>query len=207
MKIVFAHNVYKRHKQMIKTINNNRQFIDDDKTVLVSNGNYLSFINYLKIDNIQFRQLLRNKGHKIGALEGMITAMKLAIKLESDIIIFSHDDVYINNFKKLKKYLNLLEEKSIVIKHPIWLEKSYIMFDVFLIRTKVARSIFSKSLNVNKSSISVDYRNAPCPEKYFGDLILSEIPNDKIHIYEYNHDTWGDSEIGFYHIPGRNLGK
>ena len=67
MNIVFAHNVYKRHKQMIKTINNNRQFIDDDKTVVVSNGNYLSFINYLKIDNIQFRQLFRNKGHKLGA--------------------------------------------------------------------------------------------------------------------------------------------
>ena len=46
MNIVFAHNVYKRHKQMIKTINNNRQFIDDDKMVVVSNGNYLSFINY-----------------------------------------------------------------------------------------------------------------------------------------------------------------
>ena len=46
MKIVFAHNVYKKNKQMIKTINNNRLFIDDDKTVVVSNGNYLSFINY-----------------------------------------------------------------------------------------------------------------------------------------------------------------
>ena len=45
MNIVFAHNVYKRHKQMIETINN-RQFIDDDKAVVVSNGNYLSFINY-----------------------------------------------------------------------------------------------------------------------------------------------------------------
>ena len=89
MNIVFAHNVYKRHKQMIKTINNNRQFIDDGKTVVVSNGHYLSFINYLKIDNIQFRQLFRNKEHKIGALEGMITAMKLASKLESDIIIIS----------------------------------------------------------------------------------------------------------------------
>ena len=52
MNIVFAHNVYKRHKQMIKTINNNRQFIDDDKTVVVSNGNYLSFINYLIISKI-----------------------------------------------------------------------------------------------------------------------------------------------------------
>jgi len=46
MKIVFAHNVYKRHKQMIKPVNNNRQFIDDAKMVVVSNGNYLSFINY-----------------------------------------------------------------------------------------------------------------------------------------------------------------
>ena len=204
MKIVFAHNVYKRHKQMIKTINNNRQFIDDDKTVIVSNGNYLSFINYLKIDNIQFRQLLRNKGHKIGALEGMITAMKLAIKLESNVIIFSHDDVYINNIKKLKKYLDLLEEKSIVIKHPDWLGKNYFMFDVFLIKTKVARSIFSGKLYVNKFSLPVDNRDSPCPEKYFGDLILSKIPNNKIHVLDYDHDTWGSSELGFYHIPGRN---
>ena len=49
MKIIFAHNVYNRHQQMIKTINNNRQFIDDDKTVVVSNGNYFSFINYLPL--------------------------------------------------------------------------------------------------------------------------------------------------------------
>ena len=77
--------------------------------------------------------------------------------------LLGKNDVYINNIKKLKKYLHLLEKKSIVIKHPIWLEKSYIMFDVFLIKTKVARYIFSKSLNVNKSSISVDYRTSPCP--------------------------------------------
>jgi len=37
---------------MIETINN-RQFIDADKAVVVSNGNYLSFINYLKILIIQ----------------------------------------------------------------------------------------------------------------------------------------------------------
>ena len=52
MKIVFAHNFYKRHKQMLKTINN-RQFIDVDKMVIVSNGNYWSFINYFKILIIQ----------------------------------------------------------------------------------------------------------------------------------------------------------
>ena len=49
MKIVFAHNVYKRHKQMIKTIRNNRQFINDVNTVVVSNDYYHSFFNYIKI--------------------------------------------------------------------------------------------------------------------------------------------------------------
>ena len=47
----FPHNVYRRHKQIIKTIQNNRQFINDEKIVVVSNDIFFSFINYTKIAN------------------------------------------------------------------------------------------------------------------------------------------------------------
>ena len=144
MKIVFIHNVYKRHKQVIKTIEMNRRFIDDIRTFVVSNGNYFSFINYRGIPNLTFRQLLRNRGHKVGTLDTMLYGMKIASKVESDLIIFSHDDVYINNFQLLKNNISYLDSHSIIVRKPNVPDQNYFMYDAFIIKTSVAKTIFSK---------------------------------------------------------------
>ena len=204
MNIVFAHNVYKRHKQMIKTINNNRQFIDDDKMVVVSNDYYYSYFNYTKVTKMKFKQLFRNKGHKLGSLESMIIAMKNAIKFKSEIIIFSHDDVYINNYKLLLENFKRLDSKSIIVRRPIQPDENYFMYDAFIIKTEVAKRIFSQNIKLNNKIIPLDYLNRPCPEIYFGNLILNSMDKKLIHIFNYDHETWGNTELGFYHMPGRN---
>ena len=207
MKIVFIHNVYKRHKQVIKTIEMNRRFIDDIRTFVVSNGNYFSFINYRGIPNLTFRQLLRNRGHKVGTLDTMLYGMKIASKVESDLIIFSHDDVYINNFQLLKNNISYLDSHSIIVRKPNVPDQNYFMYDAFIIKTSVAKTIFSKKIRVNKYTLPNDFLNRPCPEIFFGNLIRKTLSNNDIKIISYDDETWGDSELGFYHIPGRDWGN
>jgi hypothetical protein len=204
LKVVFAHNVFKRHKQLIKTISNNRKLIDDIKTIIVSNGNFLSYFKYNKVKKIKFYQFVKNGGHKLGALKTMLKAVSLAKEFNSDLIIFSHDDVYINDIELLNKNIEFLNEYDVVIRRPKQMDENYFMFDAFMIKTKVAKLIFNKKFKLTKKSIPLDFRGSPCPEKYFGNLILRFIPIHKIKIVDYKDETWGNTDLGFFHIPGRN---
>ena len=154
------------------------------------------------VDNVY--QFIKNGGHKFGALKAMIKAVYLAKDISSDLIIFSHDDVYINDIELLNKNIELLDQYDIIVRRPEQAEKNYFMFDSFIIKTEIAKLIFNKKLNLTKNNIPLDFRGSPCPEKYFGDLILRFIPIEKVKIIDYNHETWGNTELGFFHIPGRN---
>ena len=42
------------------------------------------------------------------------------------------------------------------------------------------------------------------PFHKFGKLILNVVPLTEIQIMDYNKESWGQNDLGFYHVPGRN---
>ena len=91
--------------------------------------------------------MFRNKGHKLGSLESILSAVRYAIKLESDLIVFSHDDVYINNYKLLQENIEHLNSKSIVLRRPIQPDANYFMYDAFIIKTIIEKQFSQRNIN------------------------------------------------------------
>lgn len=206
-KICFAHNVYDRKDLLLENISKNLSFFPNSEIIISTNNPNINF-NEPYIKYFYFGE---NQGHALGALNSMLLVMNKAIELDSEIIVFSHDDLYINNIDLFNKSIEILNNKEMVIrrftgdsdkKHE-W--EKYFMFDCFIITKQFAQKVFSKiDIITNKYSLPRDYRCGPCPEIYFGKLISSFIDISNIDIVDYPHCTWYDTELGFYHYPSND---
>lgn len=203
-KICFAHNVYNAFDDLKKTINNNRKYFPESKVIISSN--YDKNIN-LEIDNSEIFKFGINQGHKLGALNGMLSAMNRSIHEDCDLIVFSHGDVYINDINLFNKCLEMINNNfDFIGRRYIGDSKNgdrYFMFDCFIIKKQLAIKCFNKiKLIEDIYSLPRDYRTGPCPELFFGNIICNN--TEKFHVMDYSHTTWYDNELGFYHIPSND---
>jgi len=151
--------------------------------------------------------------HKIGALNGCILSIKKLLDYDFDVLIFSHDDVFINEhyFDVVKKHINSIvnNDYDVICRKPMNVVKSvdlfggYYSFEVFYISKSAAIKLFSEHPTYkDEQEIPKDFRNIISPEVWFYQLIANK--NLKINNIEfqvsvpYNNNLMG-TQMGFYH--------
>jgi hypothetical protein len=152
----------------------------------------------------------KNKGHKAGSLNSVYSALKNIVHhykmTDNDIIFFSHDDIYLNNFEKFSKYVNMMNEYDFIgrrcvrNKHVPDNCNHYIMMESFLIKPKVAKLLVENySYNqFNDNDLLLDRFNSTSPEMNFGRDILSK--TNKHYLIDINENRFGENEMGYFHI-------
>jgi hypothetical protein len=215
MKIVFCHNVFDRFNTLHHTIKTEKVLYQNSKTIVgYNNADPRTEINYHwdDIEWIKYHGLT----HKIGCANGCIVTIQAALKHDPDIIIFSHDDVYINGEyttilnKNLKDIYNGVTD-VIVRKTPDHsvIGGKYYMMEAFILSKKAAIKCFGDlQLFDNEEDITRDIKNSVSPEVFLYNVL--NIEGIKVNALDFNNaapiekynDLLGET-IGFHH---KNIG-
>jgi len=205
---------------LLNTINNNKTLVPTIKKFYIPTNdvnvhNYFCHLNDPTILSCHFDE---NQGHQTSCYNAIISGMKMIIEHEyedrnengagasgkgdEDIVIFSHEDVYINDMRlfdnAVSKFKNGYE---VVCRLYTGTAKGealdYYMNDAFFIKKNKVKEIFG---NVEKKQIII----GNFCEKEFTTIIK----NYKVFsIPYYLHSTHKDSELGFHHILNYNIGN
>ena len=100
MKITFCHNVYNRFNVLKHTIELEEQNFPSSTFVVSCNCD--DGIITDQIDRVNYIYYGPNQGHKVGSYNGLLYSLKKANEFDSDIIVFSHDDIYLNDVELFK---------------------------------------------------------------------------------------------------------
>lgn len=211
MNISFAHNVQIRHKTLKETIDEERNFFPNSKIYVAYNDNNFN-LNYFKdLNNIKFIKYI-GEGHKIGCINGCITSINETLLDDSDIVVFSHDDVKIN-----PEYINIFNEKvqeifngdtDVICRHPNSFGDNYYMMEGFIMNKLAAKKIFElQTLFNSENNLPHDKRNSPSPEVWLYNVLnAGEVKVTSI-IYQHNDSTYNKvlgETLGFFH---KNAGQ
>lgn len=211
MKILFAHNVYNRHKTLRETIKMEKLHFRDSISIIGYNAE--SPVNDLRgFENIE---LVKFEGltHKIGCTNGCIATIKAALKHSPDVIIFSHDDVSINSSSEgalaaFTKNVDLISngQYDAICRKPLPITSfgdSYYLMECFFISKKGAENTFGKiDLYKNESNISKDSRGSISPEVFLYETMNNKNLNILEKTYIHTLDNYNNtlSELmGFTH--------
>lgn len=166
MKIVFAHNVYNRLKTLKDTILIEKKIFPDAHISVAENDSFINiFQDITNFSVIHFNE----REHKIGCVNGCILSIKQLLSTEFDVLVFSHDDVRIN-----EKYLDVVQghindivsgRYDIICRMPEEYGDNYYMMEVFFLSKKAAVEMFS-NLNTlkNENEIPRDFITSISPE-------------------------------------------
>lgn len=191
---------------LLETIEINKKMVSNILTENIkfylptNNREVENYFKNLNDNNIVSYYFGENQGHQLSCYNSIISGMKMVINNEEllyneDIVIFSHEDCYINNLSllnqaifKLKCGYDMVCRKynGTIVGNP-----EYYMNDTFLINKNIIKNIFEKENNIN----FIDHGYF-C-ERYFTELFQ----NYNVYSIPYTHATWDDTELGFYHIP------
>jgi FkbM family methyltransferase len=193
---------------LLNTINNNKSLIPNIKQFYIPTNdinvhNYFCDLNDSTIVSHYFGE---NEGHQTSCFNAIISGMKMVIEHqdenEDDIVIFSHEDVYINDINLFNNAINKFQKGyDIVCRIYTGTKKGetldYYMNDGFYIRKKIIKKIFEQESM--KSILPGNF----C-EKEFTRIITG---SNIFSIPYYLHSTHKDSELGFYHILNYDIGN
>jgi len=211
MKIAFAHNVYDRFKTLKNTIEIEKKYFPDAPISIAYNNTYVDiFKDITNFSAISFNQ----KTHKIGCTNGCILSIKQLLDVDFDVLIFSHDDIFIYEPKidVVHKHIESIVngEFDVICRKPIRLVNSidtiqgYCMMDVFYASKNAITKLFMDVKVFEKESDipSANYVNSIAPEVWFYNLInnkglkINEIGYDSFNP-EYNDQF--SKQMGYYH--------
>ena len=204
MNIVFTHNVQNRHQTLMETIKTESTLFPNANIVVAYNDKNFNLDFFNDVSNIEFIYFV-GEGHKVGCVNGCITAINNSLKYNSDVIIFSHDDVKINNGK-----INIFQQNvediysnksDIICRQPEWIN-NYLMMEGFFINKESARKMFEvEILHETEKTLPVDDRQSPSPEVWLDDLVKKCGIKSKIVKYNNADDYNGilGENLGFYH--------
>jgi hypothetical protein len=194
-------------KTLINTIDNNCRFLTDIKRIYVATNDATvhKFFCDLKNPKIISNHFYENQGHQTSCFNSIIAGMKMVIDNEKndddDVVIFSHEDVYIKDMNLFNKCIKKLNNGyDIVCREYTGSKKGdptdYYMNDAFFIKKKIVKTVFGnscmKTINVGNS----------CENEF-----TSLIKDQKIFSAPYyDHSTFGDSELGFHHLVKVDIG-
>lgn len=215
MKIVFCHNVFDRFLTLHHTLK-------IEKVHYPFSNSIIGFNNADPRDHVKYHwndiEFLKYDGmtHKIGCTNGCIATIQAAIKHKPDVIVFSHDDVYLHQdyLSVFSKNINMIgngECDVIVRRTPDTsvIGGKYYMMEAFMLSLKAANECFSHlHLFQDEQEIDNDIRGSISPEVFLYRILNKE--GIKLHVLEYDNaapiekynELLGQT-IGFYH---KNIG-
>lgn len=213
MTINFAHNVYDRFKTLKQTIDIEKKYFPESNVCVAYNHNGLKKEDFQAIKNIEF-EYFKHPQHKIGCANGFILSLKMLQKHKSDVIFFSHDDVYIN-----ENYIDVFQQNVDIIKngdfdvicrHPkFYYGKNYYMMEGVFMNRKTSKLITDNfNLMQFESQLSKDMRGSFSPEAHLYKMLSSLDVNVKVLDYNnLNDKTYNEQlakQMGLHH---KNAGK
>lgn len=212
MKIVFAHNVYNRLKTLRDTIFIEKKIFPEAEVCVAYNDVFINiFYDVTNFSVVKFNE----KTHKIGCVNGCILSIQQLLAADFEVLVFSHDDVRINEY-----YIDVVNSNiedivtgkyDIICRKPdnVELGDEYYMMEVFYISKNAAIKLFSdiKIFNDEKN-ISSDKRGSISPEVWLYNIFKNNNLKIKEMIFKNDSDSnYNDllgQQMGFYHL---NIGK
>ena len=211
MKIVFCHNVYDRIDTLYHTIGIEKMFFPESQSVV--GYNYIDptekLISFPNLECIKFNGI----SHKIGCSNGFISTVKASLKYNPDVVIFSHDDVYINwmYISTIKRHIDeiLNSNYDVVCRktpdHSVIGGKYYMMEAIILSKKAVELCFSNLSEFKNEQQIDRDIRGSISPEVFLYNRL--NVENIKINAIDYDnaapieeYNRLLGENLGFYHI-------
>jgi len=203
MKIVFAHNVYNRYATLKNTIEIENNLFPDSKISVAHNGD--EFIKMSDVKIVNFNE----KPHKIGCVNGCILSIQQLLNDEFSVLIFSHDDVFINaNYiKTVTRHIEDINNGvyDIICRKPsCGYGDNYYMMEIIYFSKFAAVEIFREIRTFdNENSLPCDIRDKISPEVWLYNIFNNK--NLKIKIIEFepnNISTYNEQlneQMGFTH--------
>lgn len=158
-------------------------------------------------NQIPVSEFIEARNKQLDCLNCIISTINNVINDEecddNDIIIFKHESVFVNDMNLVRQAIGkILDGYDMVVKYWIGFEsipstslKDYYHTDSFYLKVGAAREFLKNQPLV--LHFTSDYQFC---EEYFSKHIVSKLPS--VYKIEYQHSSWKDNELGFYHIPG-----
>jgi hypothetical protein len=198
---------------LLNTIQNNKRLVPTIKKFYIPT-NDINVHNYfcnLKNPDILSCHFEENKGHQTSCFNAIVSGMKMIIEHYScddscddsdDIVIFSHEDVYINDINLFNNAVSKFKQGyDIVCRLYTGTKKGepldYYMNDAFYIRKSIVKELFANE--TMKPILPGNF----CEKEFTRIIKDSKI----FSIPYYLHSTHKDSELGFYHILNYHNGN
>lgn len=200
---------YNNLNTLLDTINNNNKLLKNIKHFYIPTNDrniYTYFQNQKCYNNITCNFFCENQGHQLSCYNCIIAGMKMLLlddnEKNDDVVIFSHEDCYLKDLSLFDKAINKLKTYDIVCRefntkrHQN--KQNYYMNDTFFINKNIIHNTFQHLEILNNFGNEKNPKNRFC--EYFFSKNIS-----KLNIFSilYDHVTWADTELGFYHIPSR----
>jgi len=219
MKIVFAHNVYNRLKTLKDTILIEKKIFPDAHISVAYNDVFINmFQDITNFSAVHFNE----KEHKIGCVNGCILSIKQLLKIDFDVLIFSHDDVRINEnyIETVQGHINdiISGRYDIICRLPEEYGDDYYMMEVFYLSKKAAIKMFSNLLPLkNEYEIPKDILNSISPEVWTYNLFTkSELKINEIRFplkirtvkesKKRDYNVVLAKNLGYYHLNAGRRG-
>ena len=210
-KIVFAHNVYNRLKTLKDTILIEKKFFPDSHVSIASNDLFINiFQEITNLSIISFNE----KPHKIGCVNGCILSIQQLLNEDFDVLIFSHDDVRINN--NFNKVLNKNIEEivngdfDVICRIPEEYSNNYYMMEVFFLSKKVVTKIFTDLQPIkDENKIPRDIHNSISPEVWLFNQLNGNgfnIKEIKFNLNINNYNQILGEQMGYLHLNAGERG-
>ncbi len=202
-KIIFCHNVIEQSLNRLKVTLEKNSVVNHASPIYIAYYGPRNATN-LAITGAKIKFCGPVQTHEVGAFNGMVQTINHMLDHEHEgVVVFSHDDVYINNKELFKKNLDIIKDYDLIVRHPSWC--SYYMFDslIFNINKKTTRMFRSIQKVTSRNKFPVDVVGHPCPEGEFTKYLLNSGCTFYKHAYGVDVGTQGNQNHGFYHMLGR----
>ena len=208
MKVVFAHNVYDRLRTLKDTVVIEKNVFPDAQVSVECNDTFINiFQDITNFSVVSFNE----KPHKIGCVNGCVLSIKKLLETDFDVLIFSNDDVHIN-----EKYMHVVTSHinevingkyDVICRTPKEYGDNYYMMEVFYMSKKAVVEIFSDAFPVkDEIEIPTDLRGSISPEVW----LFNTLNSKKLKIKSMQYTVHGDynnqlaEQMGYYHV---NIGQ
>ena len=193
---------------LIDTINNNLTLFPNTKSIYIAtnDNNVLMYYNKLNDARIKCEKFADNEGHQTSCFNSIIHGMHMVNKYDSDneddIVVYSHEDVYIKDINLFNNAMSKFHRGYDVVCRKYEGTKKgesldYYMNDGFLIKKNKIKEIFGGCV------LKTIHTGNFCENEF-----TNIIKNYKVFSIPYHsHSTHKDSELGFYHILNYNIGN
>lgn len=213
MKVSFAHNVYDRPKTLLATIKKEKELFPDAEVFVAFNHPDFSksFKDFERL-NVKFITFYQ-KRHKIGCTNGAYFSINMAISSSPDIIVFSHDDVFLSNPDVFVKNISEIKQGiDFIGRVPGNLPDigtEYVMMETMYFSLNGAKEIYKNFKPFSfEEEIDRDLRGSVSPEVNMYNLV-KDVKNKKLIQYNHGNDPEEYNKIlneilGYTHL---NIGK